>query len=361
MLLGANGGAMTHAAAIALCPEVVDVLAGGDPTLVAEAMAAAEAPRLREMAECTLTCWQHSILEFLSCMGIDDVQKTSGNTMAITMTEDWVREVDALADAEFGRLNAAQNAARVAAEPVPQAVRERYRVSNVLSERRPDLPLVNAARVLAQRDANYHLENSNRSLNADFLEVIYRMAAGELPGATTSSSRATWDRSRSTASGSSSRANRSPGRSTACAATPSCSTTYRSRSRAASCARAPCRRAPWSRACGARTVRRSLVSFTADDAAASGSRFGPGTRSRRCWQAMAALAAGGGAAMARAAAHGGRVAHTDLERVAAGTPRTRRSRGARLDRRHGHAAARRRAAASCSRASASASRSGMDR
>ncbi|MEI6452750.1 MAG: hypothetical protein WCP98_22755, partial [Actinomycetes bacterium] len=181
VLLGANGGAMTHAAAIALVPEVVDVLAGGDPSLVTHALAAAEPPRLREMAECTLTCWQHSILEFLSCMGIDDVQKTSGNTMAITMTEDWVREVDALADGDFGRLNAAQNAARVAAEPVPAAVRERYHVSNLLRERRPDLPLVNAARVLAQRDANYHLENSNRSLNADFLEVIYRMAAGEMP------------------------------------------------------------------------------------------------------------------------------------------------------------------------------------
>ncbi len=181
VLLGANGGAVTHAAAIAMVPEVVDVLAGGDPSLVTDVLAAAEPSRLREMAECTLTCWQHSILEFLSCMGIDDVQKTSGNTMAITMTEDWVREVDALAGEDFGRLNAAQNAARVAAEPVPEAVRERYRVSNLLSELRPGLPLVNAARVLAQRDANYHLENSNRSLNADFLEVIYRMAAGELP------------------------------------------------------------------------------------------------------------------------------------------------------------------------------------
>ena len=69
----------------------------------------------------------------------------------------------------------------MAAEPVPEAVSARYRVSTLLRERRPDLPLVNAARVLAQRDANYHLENSNRSLNADFLEVIYRMAAGEMP------------------------------------------------------------------------------------------------------------------------------------------------------------------------------------
>jgi len=181
VLLGANGGAMTHAAAIALIPEVVDVLAGGDSSLVSRAVAEAATPQLREMAVCTLTCWQHSILEFLSCMGIDDVQKTSGNTMAITMTEDWVREVDALASEEFGRRNAAQNEARIAAEPVPDEVRRHYRVSRLLRERLPDLPLVNAARVLAQCDANYHLENSNRSLNADFLEAIYRMAAGEMP------------------------------------------------------------------------------------------------------------------------------------------------------------------------------------
>ncbi len=133
------------------------------------------------MALCTLTCWQHSVLEFLSCMGIDDVQKTSGNTMAITMTEDWVREVDALATDEFGRANAEVNRRRVAAEPVPLPVRARYRVSELLAERRTDLPMVNAARVLAQRDASYHLGNSSRALNADFLEVIYRMAAGALP------------------------------------------------------------------------------------------------------------------------------------------------------------------------------------
>ena len=97
VLLGANGGAMTHAAAIPLAPEVVEVLDGGDPASVAAALAAADPDVLTELASCTLTCWQHSILDFLSCMGIDDVQKTSGNTMAITMTEDWVREVDALA------------------------------------------------------------------------------------------------------------------------------------------------------------------------------------------------------------------------------------------------------------------------
>ena len=133
------------------------------------------------MALCSLTCWQHSVLEFLSCMGIDDVQKTSGNTMAITMTEDWVREVDALATGEFGRANDEVNRRRVAAEPVPSPVRARYRVSQLLAERRTDLPMVNAARVLAQRDASYHLGNSSRALNADFLEVIYRMAAGALP------------------------------------------------------------------------------------------------------------------------------------------------------------------------------------
>src|SRR5690349_23418091 len=46
---------------------------------------------LRDLALHTLACWQHSILDFLSCMGIDDIQKTSGNTMAITMTADWIR------------------------------------------------------------------------------------------------------------------------------------------------------------------------------------------------------------------------------------------------------------------------------
>ena len=181
VLLGANGGAMTHAAALALAPEALDVLEGAGPGVYDAALAAVSPRDLREMAVCTLTCWQHSVLEFLSCMGIDDVQKTSGNTMAITMTEDWVREVDALATDEFGRANAELNRRRVAAEPAPQPVRARYRVSQLLAERRTDLPMVNAARVLAQRDASYHLGNSSRALNADFLEVIYRMAAGALP------------------------------------------------------------------------------------------------------------------------------------------------------------------------------------
>ena len=149
--------------------------------LTERALAAAEPAELRDLAQCTLSCWQHSILDFLSCMGIDDIQKTSGNAMAITMTADWVREVDALATAGFGALNAAQNRARVAAEPAPPEVAARYRVSALLGEREPGLPLPEAARVLADGGASYHIDNSSRALNADFLDVIYRMAAGELP------------------------------------------------------------------------------------------------------------------------------------------------------------------------------------
>lgn len=182
VLLGANGGAMTHIAELALVPELAEVLQGADPAPVVAGFASRGAAELRELAVNTLTCWQHSILDFLSCMGIDDIQKTSGNTMAITMTEDWIREVDALATPEFGCLNAGLNARRVAAEPVPAAVRERYKVSSLLREVEPDLPLVHAARVLAHDNANFHLVNTNRNLSADFLEVIYRMAAGEMPG-----------------------------------------------------------------------------------------------------------------------------------------------------------------------------------
>ncbi|HSL96471.1 MAG TPA: glutamate synthase-related protein, partial [Thermoleophilia bacterium] len=191
VLLGANGGAMTHAAAIALVPEAVDAFAAAGTASVdalssardafAAAVRAVPPTDLREMARCTLTCWQHSILDFLSCMGIDDVKKTSGNTMAITVTEDWVREVDALATGEFGAENARVNAARVEAEPVPPDVRARFAVSSLLRERSADLPLVRAAQVLAQRTAGVHLSNSNAALNADFLDIIYRMAAGELP------------------------------------------------------------------------------------------------------------------------------------------------------------------------------------
>jgi ferredoxin len=183
VLLGANGGSMTHLAAIALLPELVDVLLGAEAAPVERLIEAREPAELRSQALNTLTCWQHSILDFLSCMGIDDIQKTSGNTMAITLTEDWVREVDRLATSDFGAVNAELNAMRIAAEPVPPSVRGRFRVSALFGELKPDLPLVHAARVLLNRDANFHLENSNRNLNADFLEVIYRMASGNLPTA----------------------------------------------------------------------------------------------------------------------------------------------------------------------------------
>jgi ferredoxin len=182
VLLGANGGAMTHVAEIALLPGLIDVHHGADSKPVIETLATREPAELRGLAIHTLTCWQHSILDFLSCMGIDDIQKTSGNTMAITMTEDWIREVDTLATPEFGHANVALNARRMAAEPVPQAVRDTYRVSALMTRLVPDLPLVNAARILAHDSANYHLENTNRNLSADHLEVIYRMAAGQLPG-----------------------------------------------------------------------------------------------------------------------------------------------------------------------------------
>ena len=188
VLLGANGGAMTHAAVIPLAPAVVDALTaqGGPDERAARAVVTATLERadpdeLTELAVCTLTCWQHSILDFLSCMGIDDVQKTSGNAMAITMTADWVRAVDALATAEFGAANAAQNRVRVAAEPAPAGVAARYRVSALLGEVEPGLPLPPAARVLADGGAGYHVDNSSRALNADFLEVVYRMAAGSAP------------------------------------------------------------------------------------------------------------------------------------------------------------------------------------
>ena len=64
---------------------------------------------------------------------------------------------------------------------MPPEVAARYRVSALLGEREPGLPLPPAARVLADGGASYHLANSSRALNADFLEIVYRMAAGELP------------------------------------------------------------------------------------------------------------------------------------------------------------------------------------
>ena len=183
VLLGANGGAMTHLAGIALLPELIEVYHGAPPGPALARLAERDPAELARLALNTLTCWQHSILDFLSCMGIDDIQKTSGNTMAITMTEDWVREVDTLATPEFGALNFELNARRIEAEPVPGPVRDAFRVSALLGHLKPDLPLVHAARSMAHQNVNWHLENTNRSLNADFLEVIYRMAAGGLPTA----------------------------------------------------------------------------------------------------------------------------------------------------------------------------------
>ena len=181
VLLGANGGAMTHTAGLALLPELVDVYQGADPAPLLAGLRDRDPEALSDLALNTLACWQHSILDFLSCMGIDDIQKTSGNTMAITMTADWIREVDSLATPEFGCLNAGLNRRRIAAEPVPAAVREKYRVSALLPQLESDLPLVHAAKIMAHENANWHLENSNRNLSADFLEVIYRMAAGQRP------------------------------------------------------------------------------------------------------------------------------------------------------------------------------------
>jgi glutamate synthase domain-containing protein 3/ferredoxin len=183
VLLGANGGAMTHLAGLALLPELLDVYHGAQLEPALAALARAKPAELQRLALNTLTCWQHSILDFLSCMGIDDIQKTSGNTMAITMTADWMREVDALATPDFGALNRELNERRIAAEPVPPEVRDTFKPSALLVQLTPDLPLVHAARAMAHHDASWHLENTNRNLNADFLEVIYRMAAGMPPTA----------------------------------------------------------------------------------------------------------------------------------------------------------------------------------
>jgi len=182
VLLGANAGSVTHLAEMALAPQFADVTRGAVAAAdVLAGVRAQDAGELVDLAVSSLTCWQHSILDFLSCMGIDDIQKTSGNTMAITMTEDWIRDVDALATADFGRLNRDLNARRVAAESIPAEVRARFRASRLLQELVPDVPLVAAARLLSDRNANYHLVNSNRSLTADHLHVIYRMAAGRMP------------------------------------------------------------------------------------------------------------------------------------------------------------------------------------
>ena len=182
VLLGANGGAMTDVASIALLPELVDVYHGADPGPIVGTQAERDADQLARQAQNTLSCWQHSILDFLSCMGIDDIHKTSGNSMAITVTEDWIRSVDELATPDFGRVNRALNERRVASEPPPAEVRERFRVSALLSEVAPEPLDVHSAALLEHQAASWHLMNTNRNLTADFLEVIYKMASGRLPG-----------------------------------------------------------------------------------------------------------------------------------------------------------------------------------
>ncbi len=183
VLLGANGGAMTHIASLALVPELIDTYHGSKVDPIIAGLAGRDPDELRVQAENTLSCWQHSILEFLSCMGIDDIMKTSGNTMAITVTEDWMEEVDALATEGFGKQNQLLNDRRVASETIPEDVRERFSVTALLEHVERDLPMVQSAKILAQESASWHLMNSNRNLTADFLEVIYRMSAGELPRA----------------------------------------------------------------------------------------------------------------------------------------------------------------------------------
>jgi glutamate synthase domain-containing protein 2 len=183
ILLGANGGSATHLAELALSPRFADVLLGADPQPVLRHVAARDAKENADLASSTLTCWQHSILDFLSCMGIDDIQKTSGNAMAITLTEDWFREVDALATREFGRRNRDLNLARLRDERIPHAERSVFRVSRLLDQVETDLELVASARVLAHRNANYHLMNTNQNLTADHLQVIYRMSGGRFPEA----------------------------------------------------------------------------------------------------------------------------------------------------------------------------------
>ncbi|NIW25627.1 MAG: hypothetical protein GWN29_14250, partial [Gammaproteobacteria bacterium] len=128
VLLGANGGSATHLAELALSPRFSDVLLGAAAEPVLRHIAARGARENADLASSTLTCWQHSILDFLSCMGIDDVQKTSGNTMAITMTDEWLRDVDRLATQEFGQRNRELNKTRLQDEPIPRAERDALRV-----------------------------------------------------------------------------------------------------------------------------------------------------------------------------------------------------------------------------------------
>ncbi|MFT5050732.1 MAG: glutamate synthase domain-containing protein 2 [Chlamydiales bacterium] len=181
ILLGANAGAMTHIACLALAPELVEVYHGASAQDFIAGLARLDQTELTRLAKNSLSCWKHSILDFLSCMGIDDIKKTSGNTMAITMTEDWMREVDSLVTPEFADINRELNAQRIEKEPVPRSVREKFRVSSLMTELKPDTPGTHAAALMAQESASWHLMNTNRNLTADFLEVIYRMSAGDMP------------------------------------------------------------------------------------------------------------------------------------------------------------------------------------
>ncbi|MEM7305859.1 MAG: glutamate synthase-related protein [Planctomycetota bacterium] len=181
VLLGANGAAMTHIASLALVPGLVDVHHGADSRPLVEGLGQRDPGELEEQARGTLSCWQHSILDFLSCMGIDDIKKTSGNAMAITMTEDWIRETDRLATPDFAEQNRALNKRRVEEEKIPADIRERFKITSLLDELAPDVPFALTATVLAGESSSWHLANTNRSLTADFLEIIYRMAAGMLP------------------------------------------------------------------------------------------------------------------------------------------------------------------------------------
>jgi glutamate synthase domain-containing protein 2 len=181
ILLGANAGSASDLAELALSPDFADVLRGADPAPVLAAIASRERQANADLASSTLSCWQHSILDFLSCMGIDDVQKTSGNDMAITWTDKWLAQTDALATPQFGRWNRELNLRRLEQEPIPAAEQRAFHISQLLSMVHPDLELVAAAQVLAHRNANYHLMNRNQNLTADHLNVIYRMAGGRFP------------------------------------------------------------------------------------------------------------------------------------------------------------------------------------
>ena len=86
-------------------------------------------------------------------------------------------------------------ARRVAAEPVPPAVRDTFRVSALLAAATARSAAGRTPRASWRTRTSTSIStNPNRSLNADFLEVIYRMAAGRCRAPRTSSSPATWGR-----------------------------------------------------------------------------------------------------------------------------------------------------------------------